>query len=142
MAEATKDSQKDFGLLSPWVAGAVEEVYEATIKHPTSTGTKFDNGKPMMAYLDCNAIMQEAAVFTFGADKYAPWNWRNGLTMSRLLSASLRHIFQFLAGQDNDPESGLSHLAHARCNLAMAMWTLEHRKALDDRYTPPELPKP
>ena len=140
MADAPRDSQKDFGLLQPWVMDAVGEVFETSRNPPKPTGTKHDNGKPMMAYLDCNAIMQEAAVFTFGANKYEPWNWRSGLTMARLLSASLRHIFQFLAGQDNDPESGLSHLAHARCNLAMAMWTLENRKDLDDRYTTPSTP--
>jgi hypothetical protein len=75
-------------------------------------------------------------VLAFGAQKYAEHNWRNGFAWSRPLSAAMRHITAFNAGEDTDPESGLSHLAHAACCI---MFLLEFEKThphLDDRYKP------
>ena len=157
-----KETQRDFGLAEPvFYSGAIRrcaplgrsvmvDVVEAggcapPILAPTNIdasnakeGLKFDGHKPAMAYLDPEALEEEAKVFGFGAEKYAPWNWRKGLAVSRLLAAVLRHIFAVLRGEDNDPESGLPHLAHARCGLAMAMWTLKHKPELDDRWRPQE----
>ena len=79
---------------------------------------------------------QTAAVLKFGAIKYAEHNWRKGFTWSRPLAAAMRHITAFNDGEDKDPESGLSHLAHAACCI---MFLLEFEKThpeLDDRYNP------
>lgn len=62
-------------------------------------------------------------------------NWRNGLSSSRVLDAALRHIASFNDGEDVDPESGVSHLAHAACNLMFALRMLKDRPDLDDRYS-------
>lgn len=97
-------------------------------------GVKFDQGKPRMDLLDPHAMEQLAKVLTFGANKYAAHNWRKGLSKSRLLAAALRHLFAYLGGQDNDPETGLSHAAHAMC-CCMFILGLEHRPDLDDRFT-------
>lgn len=97
------------------------------------SGVKFDQGKPRMDLLDARAIEQLSLVLTFGAEKYAAHNWRKGLSKSRLLAAALRHLFAYLRGEDSDPESGLSHVAHAMC-CCMFLLGLEHRVDLDDRY--------
>lgn len=99
----------------------------------TDPAIKHDTGKPRMDLLDAHAIEQLAAVLTFGAGKYAPENWRKGISKSRLLAAALRHLFAYLRGEDNDPESGLSHVAHAMC-CCMFLLGLEHRADLDDRW--------
>lgn len=105
----------------------------------SGTGKKNDKGKPPIALIPGEAIWEEAKVMGFGEKKYSKYNWMQGLGMVRLLSAAGRHIVQFTMGQDNDEETGLSHLAHARCCLGMAIWTMQHRRDLDDRYTrPPE----
>jgi hypothetical protein len=96
-------------------------------------GVKFDAQKLRLDLLDPYAIEQLAAVLTFGAGKYQPHNWRKGISKSRLIAAALRHLFAYLRGEDNDRESGLSHVAHAMCNL-MFLLGLEHRPELDDRY--------
>ena len=96
-------------------------------------GMKFDAGKVRMDLLDTHAIEQLSAVLTFGAKKYAAHNWRQGISKSRLLAAMLRHTFSYLGGQDKDPETGLSHIAHAMC-CAMFILGLEHRADLDDRH--------
>jgi len=98
-----------------------------------SPGVKFDANKPRMDLLDAHAITQLAQVLTFGAQKYEAHNWRRGISKSRLIAAALRHLFAYLGGEDKDPESGLSHVAHAMC-CAMFLLGLEHRPELDDRY--------
>lgn len=96
-------------------------------------GIKFDQDKPRMDLIDPTAMNELAKVLTFGAQKYAAHNWRKGLHKSRLLGAALRHLFAYLGGEDKDPETGLSHAAHAMC-CCMFILGLEHRADLDDRY--------
>ena len=66
----------------------------------------------------------------FGAGKYGKGNWAMGLSYSRLIDACLRHTLAWAEGEDNDHETGLSHLAHARCCLGML---LAMPKEWDDR---------
>lgn len=97
-------------------------------------GRKDDAGKPPMSLLDRTALSQIAKVLAFGAKKYGMHNWRGGLEIHRLLDAALRHIYAFADGENNDSESGLSHLAHAQCMLMMAQWMHRNRPDVDDRY--------
>jgi hypothetical protein len=95
---------------------------------------KFDTDKLPVNLLSTEALNQTAAVLKFGADKYHAHNWRDGFAWSRPLAAAMRHIMAFNDGEDKDPESGLSHLAHAACCI---MFLLEFEKThpeLDDRY--------
>ena len=97
---------------------------------------KFDQDKLPLNLLSTEALNQTAAVLKFGAQKYAEHNWRKGFTWSRPLAAAMRHLTAFNDGEDKDPESGLSHLAHAACCI---MFLLEFEKThpeLDDRYKP------
>jgi hypothetical protein len=103
---------------------------------PTGTALKFDTDKLPLNLLSTEAMNQTAAVLAFGAQKYAAHNWRAGFAWSRPLAAAMRHITAFNDGEDCDPESGLSHLAHAACCI---MFLLEFEKThqhLDDRYKP------
>ena len=102
-------------------------------KH-TGTALKFDADKLPLNLLSTEAMNQTAAVLAFGAQKYAAHNWRKGFVWSRPLAAAMRHLTAFNDGKDKDPESGLSHLAHAACCI---MFLLEFEKThpeLDDRY--------
>ena len=100
---------------------------------PPKAAMKHDSEKVRMDLLDPRAIDQLAQVLTFGAKKYEAHNWRRGISKSRLLGAALRHLFAYMGGQDNDPESGLSHVAHAMC-CCMFLLGLEKRTDLDDRW--------
>jgi hypothetical protein len=71
---------------------------------------------------------------SFGAKKYSRDNWRGGFSWTRPLAASLRHIFSYIGGEDKDPETGISHLAHAVCCLFFVLEFEETHKELDDRY--------
>ena len=46
------------------------------------------------------------------------FNWASGINYSRVVGALLRHLYAFIKGEVNDPESGKPHLWHAACNLA------------------------
>lgn len=108
------------------------------IKEQLGSALKFDQDKLPLHLLSTEAMNQTAAVLKFGAQKYAEHNWRKGFAWSRPLSAAMRHITAFNNGEDKDPESGLSHLAHAACCI---MFLLEFEKThseLDDRWKPTE----
>lgn len=54
-------------------------------------------------------------VLAHGAEKYSPYNWRkDGIRAMTYVSAIQRHIAAYIDGEDNDPESKLSHIAHIR----------------------------
>ncbi|MEO0479048.1 MAG: dATP/dGTP diphosphohydrolase domain-containing protein [Planctomycetota bacterium] len=90
------------------------------------SGTKLDNDKPSFWLIPHEPLLEVAKVLTYGASKYEedPHD-RNYLRVEdgerRYLDAVLRHMNSHLRGEKSDPESGLSHLAHAASSLLMAM---------------------
>jgi hypothetical protein len=100
----------------------------------SSEGIKFDQGKPPLELLSTIALIETAKVMEFGRSKYSSHNWRNGLAWSRVLGAAARHLFLFIGGQDKDPETGLSHLAHLSCCVLFLLEYEVTHKELDDRY--------
>jgi hypothetical protein len=97
-------------------------------------GVKFDNGKPPMDLIPYDSLVEIAKVLGYGEKKYATANWAHGIKQRRLLSAAMRHIGQFNSGEDVDSETGISHLAHAACNLIFAIWMQKNRPDMDDRW--------
>jgi hypothetical protein len=87
-----------------------------------------------MSLLDRKALESIAEVLAFGAEKYAAHNWRAGFNHTRLSDAALRHIFAWIDGEDADPESGLSHIAHAQCCLMFLQRLIIEKPERDDRY--------
>lgn len=114
----------------------VQEQMTLLSKKDTGTALKFDQDKLPLHLLSTEAMNQTAAVLKFGAIKYAEHNWRKGFTWSRPLSAAMRHLTAFNDGEDKDPESGLSHLAHAACCIMFLLEFEKTHKELDDRYKP------
>lgn len=100
--------------------------------------TKYDTGKLPFELLPAAALSQVVGVLSTGAIKYTPNNWRTpGFKWGRLLGAALRHLFAFIGGEDKDPETGYSHLAHAACCV---LFLLEHQTiglGEDDRHKYP-----
>jgi hypothetical protein len=103
-----------------------------------SEATKYDAGKPRMELLPAVALEEIAKALDFGSKKYTDWNWTKGFKWSRLLGSCLRHLTSYLRGEDKDPESGLSHLAHAGANIVFLLWHERFRQDLDDRHIDPD----
>jgi hypothetical protein len=97
-------------------------------------GIKHDDGKPRLELLDRLWLVETAKVLGFGAAKYSAHNWREGIQVSRIVGAILRHITAYNNGEDIDPESGLHHLAHASCELMFLTNMALTRPDMDDRY--------
>ncbi|MDW8345668.1 MAG: DUF5664 domain-containing protein [Bacteroidia bacterium] len=96
-------------------------------------GKKFDTNKPPIHLLTKEAVFAIAEALNYGAKKYGKYNFQDGIEYTRLIDAALRHLFQFVGGEDNDRESGLSHIAHAGANIVMLLWMIANRNDLDDR---------
>lgn len=80
------------------------------------------------------AIKAIVRALSLGANKYGAYNWRGKVVhMTTYYDAALRHLLAWLEGEDRDPESGVSHLAHAAASLAVLLDALEHSQVVDDR---------
>lgn len=127
-----------FGKYQVWFGCAKDthlyEILNPDEKSNGTHGTKHDTGKPQLSLVPRVALEEEAAVMEFGAAKYGRYNYKKGFEYSRLIDAALRHIQAFNDGEDLDPESGKSHLAHARCCLGMLMDIINLGTAKDNRY--------
>jgi urate oxidase len=85
------------------------------------TGIKHDKEKARVALVlggFANALLDVSKVGTFGAKKYAPDNWKTlPEGKERCMDAAMRHIFQYLSGEELDEEMQLPHLAAATWEL-------------------------
>jgi hypothetical protein len=82
-------------------------------------------------------IIHEAMGFSDGAVKYGPYNWRAKQVLATIyVSAALRHIYQYLDGEDFDGESGAHHLGHARACLGIILDAEATGNLKDDRPLP------
>lgn len=99
-------------------------------------GAHYSSGKPPLALIPRSGTRALAEVFAFGATKYAMHNWRKGILWSELLNSAKRHLDDFIDGEDNDRESGITHLAHAAWNCFAVIEYLTTHTELDDRYYP------
>lgn len=90
--------------------------------------------KPQLNLIPASAMILESSVMQLGAAKYGPFNWReNGVKASIYVAACLRHLLAWQDGQNEDPESGKTHLAHARACLGILIDAESLGKLVDDR---------
>lgn len=97
-------------------------------------GRKDDSDKPRIELISAIATVKKAQVMGHGAKKYGVDNWRKGIAWLRVIGALLRHTFAYLSGETNDPETGLSHMAHAACCCDFLLEYEDTHKELDDRH--------
>ena len=72
-----------------------------------------------------------------GALKYGRSNWRHaGVRSSIYHDACRRHMTAWFEGQDDDPASGLPHLAHALACIAILVDAQAAGEMVDERQTP------
>ena len=102
-----------------------------------SQGKKDDSSKVQVELLSPLWLLGVGRILTRGATKYSAHNWRKGLERARTVGASLRHIFAYLAGEDNDSETGESHLLHASCELMFSYELSLTHPQTDNRFKLP-----
>jgi hypothetical protein len=57
-----------------------------------------------------------AEVMAKGAQTHGEWNWQRGMPTGVCINHAIRHLYQYLEGDRSE-----RHLAHAACNLLMAL---------------------
>jgi len=116
------------------MASLVAQFDPKRISPTPDSGTKHDDGKTELGLLPFAPIEEVAKVLGYGAKKYQKYNYKGGFEYTRLIGAALRHLFAFARGQDKDPETGLSHVAHAVCNLLFLLDQQIASTGTDDRF--------
>ena len=100
---------------------------------PSNLAERFNDNKIKWSLVSWKALEPMVKVLMFGANKYSPNNWQKGLKYSEISESLQRHLYAFMEGEDDDPESKLSHLGHVLCNAMFLSWMFIFRKDLDDR---------
>jgi hypothetical protein len=92
-------------------------------------GRKFDAGKLDYTLVPFEGLEEIIKVLMFGAQKYDRHNWKHvDNAQQRYTAAAFRHMAAHAKGEKNDPETGLSHLAHAGC-CVLFLLALEQQEA-------------
>jgi len=116
-----------------WARYACIDEKSGQVTEVAVSGTKHDNGKPDLSLLPSVFVKEVARALMYGEKKYGRYNFEKGFDTHRLLGACLRHVYAWNEGEDTDPESGISHLAHAAASLGMLLRCLELGAATDTR---------
>lgn len=69
-----------------------------------------------------------------GVKESGAWNWAKGLPQSQIASSLQRHLWSYMEGEDNDPDTGLPHIAHMLWNAVSLVYN-DHYGIQDDRFT-------
>lgn len=98
------------------------------IKDILTTGLKYDTNKLDWSLMPFEIIEKIVEILQYGEKKYGRNNWQ-GLDNfnNRYFSALMRHLIAWQQGEKNDYESGLSHLAHAACNIIFLLYFQENK---------------
>lgn len=96
-------------------------------------GRKDDGGKARYDLIPPEIEEAIAKGLAFGAAKYGERNWEKGMNWGRPFAALRRHMAAWWCGEANDPETGMSHLHHAACNIAFLIAFEQRKIGTDDR---------
>lgn len=101
--------------------------------NPKARAATRDSKVPLDLLEHCADLEIAKAIHT-GAVKYGRQNYRTIPIFASTYGAALRrHVGAWVAGEDDDPESGLSHLAHIGANLHVLFGAMEAGTFQDDR---------
>lgn len=108
--------------------------FTGEVRVVSETGGEKGKKPAELAAVDPKALLVLAEVAGRGAEKYAPFNYLKGYDWSLSMNALLRHTLAFWNGEDNDPETGLPHMAHAAWHGLALTSFLVRGLGTDDRF--------
>jgi hypothetical protein len=96
---------------------------------------RFGRAKPSMHFIPPAAIILESIVAALGAKKYGAFNWRTQpVNATTYTDAIFRHLSEYLDGDEVDPESKVTVLAHIRSCCAILIDAELNGVLIDDRH--------
>lgn len=93
---------------------------------------RFNRDKPKWSLVDFESLVPMIRVLEFGSKKYTPNNWKKGMPEKELLESTIRHVTAMLDGEENDSDSGLSHMAHVQCNSMFYNYLKRNKKFINE----------
>lgn len=98
----------------------------------STTAVRFNAGKRDWSLMPMGSVEEILKVLEFGKTKYSAWNWSkgDGFKYMDVYNSIMRHLVAWKAGEDTDPESGLSHMAHIGCNVLFLLHFINN----EDKY--------
>jgi hypothetical protein len=121
---------------SSWTSGL--DTDDMSEERATSTSGGQKGRKPQVfSLIPWASVAEISRVYHYGAKKYSEHNWRRGYPWSWSFDALIRHLTAWWDGENADPESGISHLAHAGFHILSLLWYELTGRGTDDRWKPP-----
>lgn len=100
----------------------------------TNPKTVYGEAKPSLSLLPGPALVEIAGAMREGKAKYGSMNWRTDpVSSTTYADAALRHLFQWLDGEDRCPKSRAYHLAHVAANAMILLDAELQGTLIDDR---------
>lgn len=106
------------------------------VRFTSATGGQKGRKPEQMNLLPYSSLAEIAKAYAYGAEKYSRFNYRAAYPWSWSYDALQRHLGAFWEGENNDPESGLNHLAHAGWHILTLLVFFKNNPDQDDRYKP------
>lgn len=96
--------------------------------------------KPNISHLPLGPLLECCAAIAEGRIKYGPWNWREEKVSETIyVDAAIRHLMQWLSGEDIDPDSGVNHITKAITGLLILRDAQLNDASIDTREVKQEL---
>lgn len=93
--------------------------------------------KPDLSLIPPSSLVYQALAMGNGAQKYGPYNWRDEKVSARVyVAAALRHLVEWLDGEESARDSGVPHLGHALATIGILIDAQETGNLVDDRPKP------
>jgi len=112
-----------------------EDILRLSVGYPDDNPkTALGEAKPKISSTPTIGIREMGKVFELGAKKYGRYNWRlHTVSATVYYDAAWRHLSAWFDGEDIDPESGVSHLAHVMACMNILLDAQAHDKMNDNR---------
>jgi hypothetical protein len=94
---------------------------------------RYNENKRRWSLVDFDSLEGMVKVLEYGSQKYSDNNWKKGLKTTEIAESLMRHLFAWLRGEDNDPESGLPHTGHILCNAMFLAYMEKNKPEFDSR---------
>ena len=92
------------------------------------------SAKPNLSILPFAPLYEAIPAIYEGRRKYGVWNWRREQISETIYAdAAIRHLMQFISGEDIDPDSGVHHISKAIAGLLVVRDAMIHGTSIDDR---------
>lgn len=106
---------------------------ETDAEQKPTDARKDDDGKAPWSLLPYDSLGQVVEVLRLGAKKHGTRNWERGMDYGDHFDAAMRHLTAWHRRDERDPESSLSHLAHAACRVLFLLAYEMRGVGRDDR---------